>query len=70
MLVLRRKVRETIVIAGNIKVVVLAFEGKRVKIGIEAPAEIVILRDELCQQAELPQQTTHIDEQEATTSRT
>jgi carbon storage regulator len=47
MLVLRRKVGESIILAGVITVSVLAVEGERVKIGINAPADITIVREEL-----------------------
>ncbi len=47
MLVLRRKVGETIILAGVISVSVLAVEGERVKIGIVAPADVTIVREEL-----------------------
>jgi carbon storage regulator len=47
MLVLSRQIDESIVINDNIVITVLAVEGERVKIGIQAPREIVILRHEL-----------------------
>ncbi len=47
MLVLRRKVGESIVLDGVINVSVLAVEGERVKIGISAPADVTIVREEL-----------------------
>ncbi len=47
MLVLTRKIDQGIVIAGNIYVRVLGVERDRVKIGIAAPKEIAVLRQEL-----------------------
>ena len=47
MLVLRRKVGETIVVDGVINISVLAVEGERVKIGIVAPPDVTIVRQEL-----------------------
>ncbi len=47
MLVLTRKLNETIVIDGNIRVQVLEVRGGRVRLGIEAPAEVNIRRGEL-----------------------
>ena len=47
MLVLTRKVDQGIVIAGNIYIRVLGVERDRVKIGIDAPREIPVLREEL-----------------------
>lgn len=51
MLVLRRKVGESIILDGVISVSVLAVEGERVKIGITAPPEITIVREELLKNA-------------------
>ena len=47
MLVLRRKVGESIIVDGVISISVLAVEGERVKIGINAPLDITIVREEL-----------------------
>ena len=51
MLVLRRKVGESIVLAGVIHISVLAVEGERVKIGISAPPDVSIVREELLRTA-------------------
>lgn len=47
MLVLTRRSEESIIIGGNIQVTVLSVEGEKVKIGIDAPREVTILRKEL-----------------------
>jgi carbon storage regulator len=47
MLILTRKIDQGIVIAGNIWVRVLGVERDRVKIGISAPRDITVLRQEL-----------------------
>jgi carbon storage regulator len=47
MLVLGRKVNESVMIGDDIVVTVLAIEGDRLKIGIEAPSHVRILRREL-----------------------
>ena len=52
MLVLTRKIDQGIVISGNIYVRVLGVERDRVKIGIEAPRDIPILRQELLEREE------------------
>ena len=49
MLVLSRKVDESLVIGENIVLKVLAVEGDKVKIGVSAPREIRILRQEIYQ---------------------
>jgi carbon storage regulator len=47
MLILTRRIDQGIVISGNIIVKVLGVERDRVKIGIQAPADIPVLRQEL-----------------------
>lgn len=49
MLVLSRQVDESIIVNDNIIITVLAIEGDRIKIGIKAPRDIPILRQELWQ---------------------
>lgn len=51
MLVLNRKVSQTIVIQGNITISILEINGDRVKIGINAPRGVVILRQELTEES-------------------
>ena len=47
MLILSRKTGETVVIDGRIRVKVIRVEGDVVKIGIDAPAEVSIHRQEV-----------------------
>ncbi|MFN8558713.1 MAG: carbon storage regulator CsrA [Dehalococcoidia bacterium] len=47
MLILTRKPEQSIIIAESIVVTVLAVEGDRVKLGIRAPMEVTVLRDEV-----------------------
>jgi carbon storage regulator len=47
MLILRRKIGERLIIAGVIEIVVLEIEGQRVKLGISAPLEVSVVREEL-----------------------
>ena len=47
MLILTRKVEQGIVIDGNVVIRVLAVDGERVKIGVDAPRSITVLREEL-----------------------
>ena len=52
MLVLTRKTEQGIIIDGHTLVRVLAVDGERVKLGIEAPPYIVVLREELVREVE------------------
>lgn len=47
MLILTRKLNESLVIDDQIVITILGFEGERVKIGITAPREIAVHRKEL-----------------------
>lgn len=47
MLVLSRNIGEPILIGNDIKLVVLGVQDKEVRIGIKAPEEVPILREEL-----------------------
>ena len=47
MLILRRKAGEAIVVNGTITVSVLAIKGSQIILGITAPPEILIMREEL-----------------------
>ncbi len=50
MLVLTRKINESIIIEEDIKIKILEVKGEKVKIGIIAPKHLTILRDELYQE--------------------
>jgi flagellar assembly factor FliW len=48
-LILTRKIGESILVGDNIRLVVLEIRGKQIRLGIEAPADIVVLREEIAQ---------------------
>jgi carbon storage regulator len=55
MLVLSRKEGEKLVIGGNITIEVVRIHGNRITLGIQAPADVKILRSELTQPTSKPQ---------------
>ncbi|MEW6259897.1 MAG: carbon storage regulator CsrA [Thermodesulfobacteriota bacterium] len=69
MLVITRKMDESITIGGNIRVAVLGIKGNTVKLGIDAPRQTPIYRTEVYQNiiaenlraAELPQDLSFLD---------
>jgi carbon storage regulator len=50
MLVLSRRLGEEIIIDGNIRVKVVAVQGNRVKLGIVAPDDVAVHREEIHRQ--------------------
>lgn len=64
MLVLRRKQGETIVLNEVVKVHILAIEGSRVKIGVEAPADVIVVRQELLNEAQTAVPTAVVAQEE------
>jgi carbon storage regulator len=53
MLVLARKLNESIVINGDIRVTVFAISRNQVRLGITAPESVAILREELWKSVDL-----------------
>jgi carbon storage regulator len=51
MLVLSRKQGEDVIIANNIRLTVVAIEGKKVRLGITAPPTVSIVREEIRQKS-------------------
>jgi len=49
MLVLTRRLGESINVGDNIKITIVDIDGKQVKVGINAPKEIAIFREEVYQ---------------------
>lgn len=47
MLILTRRSNESIIINNNVKVTVLNIQGGQVKIGIDAPKEVAVHREEV-----------------------
>ncbi|NJN92584.1 MAG: carbon storage regulator CsrA [Anaerolineales bacterium] len=47
MLVLGRKINQSVMIGDEIVITILAVDGEQVKIGIQAPSHVTILRQEL-----------------------
>jgi carbon storage regulator len=48
MLVLSRKENESIVIDGDITITILEIRGNKVRLGIECPLEVSVMRQEIC----------------------
>jgi carbon storage regulator len=49
LLILTRKIGEGIILGDDIRIAILEIRGKQIRIGIEAPPNIVVLREEIYQ---------------------
>lgn len=49
MLILTRRIGETLVIGDSIKVTVLSVQGNQVRIGIDAPKDVAVHREEVAE---------------------
>ena len=56
MLILTRRVGETLMIGDEVKITVLGVKGKQVRIGIDAPNTVAIHREEIYQKISNQQQ--------------
>jgi carbon storage regulator len=58
MLVLSRKTLEALVIGGGVKITVMRIDRNQVRLGIEAPSDVSVLRSELLDQVQTLGKTT------------
>ena len=52
MLILSRKIGESLIIDGKIEVKIVDISGDKIKIGVEAPKDVSVFRNELCKTVE------------------
>lgn len=52
MLILSRKIGESLIIDGKIEVKIVDISGDKIKLGVEAPKEVSVFRNELCKTVE------------------
>ncbi|OOF41544.1 MULTISPECIES: carbon storage regulator CsrA [Rodentibacter] len=61
MLILTRKVGESVLIGDDISITVLSVRGNQVKLGVQAPKEISVHREEIYQQIKKKQDESSND---------
>lgn len=62
MLVLTRKMNQSVIIDGGIEIMVVGVSGNKVRLGFRAPADVVIKRQECATQCAAPQHHQQLDE--------
>ena len=67
MLVLSRKVNQSIMVGDNVRVVVVAVDRDQVKLGIEAPREIAVHRSEIYEEIQRSNRSAAAAQQESPT---
>ncbi len=60
MLILTRRVGETLMIGDEVTVTVLGVKGNQVRIGVNAPKEVAVHREEIYDRIKREQETTHV----------
>ena len=55
MLVMTRRIGEKVMIGSSITLTILAVQGNQVRIGVDAPREVAVHRDEIYRRIELEQ---------------
>jgi carbon storage regulator len=65
MLALTRKINGSIILDDNIVITILSIQSKKVRIGIKAPNDVVILREEIYKPQEKPQDSKEITKEES-----
>ena len=62
MLILTRRVGETLIIGDDITVTVLCVKGNQVRLGVDAPKEVSVHREEIYQRIQAEKRQGHDDE--------
>jgi carbon storage regulator len=59
MLVMTRRIGERIVIGSNITLTILSVHGNQVRVGVDAPREVAVHREEIYRRIELERPAEH-----------
>jgi carbon storage regulator len=66
MLILTRRVGETVMIGDEVTITVLGVKGNQVRVGINAPKSVAVHREEIYERIKREQQGDNVDEKKRT----
>lgn len=66
MLILTRRVGETVMIGDDVTITVLGVKGNQVRVGINAPKHVAVHREEIYERIKREQQTEEVAKQQKT----
>ena len=62
MLILTRKIGESLIIADDVEITVLSVRGNQVKLGVNAPKEIAVHRQEIYERIKAAEDSNSVEE--------
>ncbi len=64
MLILTRRVGETLIIGDNVTVTVLGVKGNQVRIGVNAPKDVTVHREEIYERIKKEKEQNHVSSED------